>query len=467
MRNLPVWSLVLALVAVASSPAPGGDAAPAAPAPAAEEAPAAPASPEDLAALAAVDELAREVASMRGLPFRSEFARKVISPAEVRSLMEKKIAEELPPEKLARMSRLYSRMGFFAPSVNLAEAVTSLLEAGAAGMYDPEDKVLYLVRGPSPAGARPVLFHELVHALEDQHYDLAGIQKKYVDHSDLSAAATAVIEGSAQSLMNRYLEAHPDVSQAFMADQMKNAMKQMQALMALPTVIVAGFAIYPYGNGPAFVDAVAKGEREAVGALFARLPESTEQVLHPEKYAEKHDPPTEVTLPDLSAVLPEGYKPDFADTIGEFQLGILLNEMQGGPPAMRLVRIISLMNQSVRFSGPVALAAEGWDGDRVQSVFGPEGQPAFVWITVWDSPLDAAQFAEAWTAGLPYKWKELGLTPAESHVQVRGNKVGIVEGLPEASLAPVLEAAFAGATYRSAPVRPAPGTEAPPTEETK
>jgi hypothetical protein len=424
-----------------------------------------PAADADEQALAMVDGLMKDVEEMRGLTFKESFARRLIAPSEIPAMLRAKLDEELPPEKLAKMNKLYSRLGLIPPGVDLVGVVTSLLEAGAAGFYDPEAKTLHLVRGFSPSGARPVLFHELVHALEDQHYGLLALQHPLKDHGDRAAAMMGVVEGSAQGLMNRWLAAHPDVAKAYREEEMKKGLASAQTLLSVPAVIVAGMAVYPYGNGPVFVNAVTGNDPKKAGDLFAKMPQSTEQVLHPDKYAKNPDPPQEVRVAPLSGVVPAGWAADFSDTIGEMQVGLLLNELAGGPPAMKLVRVINPFTQVLSFQGEAATASAGWDGDRIVSWFSKDGQVAFVWASVWDSERDATEFADVYRAGLPFKWKELKLTPETAVVDRRGDKVMIVEGFPAESMSRILEAAWEGTVFDvpfapSAPEEP-DGEEAP------
>ncbi|MCU0726423.1 MAG: hypothetical protein MUE73_11645 [Planctomycetes bacterium] len=402
---------------------------------------------EDERALALIDALVKDVQEMRGLEFREPFARKLISSSEIPAMLREKLAEELPPEKLAKMNKLYSRLGFIAPGVDLAEVVTQLLEAGAAGFYDPEAKTLYLVRGFSVSGAQPVLFHELVHALEDQHYGLHSFRDRVKDHGDRAAAMMGVVEGSAQGLMNRWLAARPEIAKALREEEMKKGLAQAQKILSVPTVIVAGMAIYPYGNGPVFVNAATGNDPRKAGDLFTNMPQSTEQILHPEKYAKTPDVPQEVSVGDVAAVLPEGWAADFSDTIGEMQIGLLLNEFAGGPPAMKLVRVINPFTQVLSFQGAAATAAAGWDGDRIVSYFSKDGQVGFVWPSVWDSERDATEFADAYRAGLTYKWQELRLTPETAIVDRRGDKVMIVEGFPAEVMSRILESAWEGTVF--------------------
>ena len=84
------------------------------------------------------------------------------------------------------------------------------------------------------------------------------------------------------------------------------------------------------------------------------MPESTEQILHPEKYT-AGEAPVAVTLPaDLATRLGTGWTVPLQDTFGEFQLGIWLREAGVA-------------------GGDATAAAAGWGGDRLAVVEGPDG----------------------------------------------------------------------------------------------
>jgi hypothetical protein len=137
--------------------------------------------------------------------------------------------------------------------------------------------------------------------------------------------------------------------------------------------------LFPYTAGLSFVQALqASGGWDAVNGAFRDPPASTEQVLHPEKYA-SHEAPIDVTLPaDLPAKLGSGWTKGLEDTLGEFQLKVWLDQAGGGS------------------GGPSAdTAAAGWGGDRVMLLDGPNGARAIALKTAWDSAADASEFAAA------------------------------------------------------------------------
>src|SRR5205823_371628 len=66
---------------------------------------------------------------------------------------------------------------------------------------------------------------------------------------------------------------------------------------------------------------------KGVNAALADPPKSEEQVMHPEKYLKSpRDNPKPVQLPDLGGVLGKGWAMKDSDTLGEFDLQVMLRE---------------------------------------------------------------------------------------------------------------------------------------------
>jgi hypothetical protein len=154
---------------------------------------------------------------------------------------------------------------------------------------------------------------------------------------------------------------------------------EMLAVLARTPAILLETSLFPYQAGAAFVSGIlAGGGYDAVNAAFDRLPESTEQVLHPDKY-DAAEAPIAVEVPaDLASTFGAGWSLDAQDTIGELQLRIWLRE--GG------------------VKGDVArVAAEGWGGDRAALLSVDGTDDVVVLVTAWDTTADAAEFRSAAT----------------------------------------------------------------------
>ncbi|MDQ3856053.1 MAG: hypothetical protein M3281_06615, partial [Chloroflexota bacterium] len=133
--------------------------------------------------------------------------------------------------------------------------------------------------------------------------------------------------------------------------------------------------LFRYREGQIFATRLwQEGGWQAVNAAYRNPPQSSEQILHPEKYTQNRDEPTAVTVPDISRSLGAGWKRLDENTFGEFQVRVML----------------SASSESERASA----AAAGWDGDRYQ-LWTRGDEDALVWQSVWDSERDADDFAAA------------------------------------------------------------------------
>ena len=150
-----------------------------------------------------------------------------------------------------------------------------------------------------------------------------------------------------------------------------------QAVLARTPAFLRDLLLYPYTTGLSFVQATQLRDGwTGVDDLYRRMPVSTEQILHPQKYA-ADEAPIPVTMPaDLAEQLGSGWSVPLEDTFGELQIEYWLRE-SGVKPAT------------------ATTAAAGWGGDRLAVAKGPAGAWGVVIDTAWDTAADASEFADA------------------------------------------------------------------------
>ncbi len=336
------------------------------------------------------DELAPRVAAAVGLTFRRPPRVAVRTRDQVRAFLNHKIAEQYPPAEMRGLERAYHALGLVDDTVDVRRLLLDLYSEQVAGFYDPDSAALFVVRGGDPQLLRVTLAHELVHALQDQHTRLNAVLKLR-HQNDRQTAGQAVFEGQATIAMYRALR--PEVTPEQLA-LMVRAMREgaeaagggggggggggaaMPVLSRAPPFVIASL-LFPYTEGAAFVLAFEDGRASAAEQPFGeRLPLSTEQILHPARYAAR-DVPARLALAPAApgdTVLHE-------DNLGEFETREALKAW--GLPADAAIA-----------------AAAGWDGDRFRIVGAASGT-VVLWATAWDSEADAADFATrlgaAWT----------------------------------------------------------------------
>ena len=342
-------------------------------------------------AAATYEEIEAQVEELRGLATTTPVARGVFDTPSLCAYLRDSFRKDNPEALITGTETLYKELGLMPQDASLEQLYLELLTSQVAGLYDDETKHMYVVSGDGEIGpVEEITYaHEYTHALQDQAFTLRDVVGEETDQSDRTMARAAVVEGDATLLMSlwaqRYLSAEDLGEVAGSVDPAS------EAVLAKMPAILKDPLLFPYTGGLQLaLGAFTTDGFAGVDRLFADPPGSTEQVLHPEKFASR-EPPVSVAFPDdLATRLGDGWTVSLQDTLGELLLEIVLRD--GGASATND-------------------AAAGWGGDRVALIEGPDGAKAVVLDTAWDTPGDAAEF-EAALAPTVEKLKGLGRSPA-------------------------------------------------------
>lgn len=309
-----------------------------------------------------------------GLTFKSAPKIEGRSREEVRAFLERRFREDLPDEEIAGTRSAYHRLGLIPDTLDLRAFMLDLLEEQVVGYYDPETKVLYVVQGAAPEQVSMIVSHELVHALQDQYMSLDSLQLLRGDN-DRQLAAHAVVEGQAMIVQIQAMlgSGGGDIAAALPGgwDRVRDIIREMSAqqpIFSRAPRIIQETVIFPYLSGAEFMRTFQ--QLRPGDPPYGDLPASTEQIMHARAYFTQRDAPTRVTLPP-----PRLGRSRYQNNLGEFETRLFLYE--------------HMRDQAASVRG-----AAGWDGDRYMVVETPRGE-AFVWVTVWDTPVEAAEFTEA------------------------------------------------------------------------
>jgi hypothetical protein len=318
---------------------------------------------------------------------------------------------------------VWKRLGVVADSVDVIALLTKLLSEQVVGFYDPKSKTLYVVEGRSGVERETVIRHELTHALQDQYVNLDSIQNTLGD-DDRVEAAQAVFEGHATVIMIG--NAARTIAWDKARESIRDARAANPVFNAAPGFIAEGL-LFPYLGGAEFVRN-AMGDGVSSQQLLAGLPGSTAQILHKERWGPQGNPTERVSFST-----PPGASLQYENSFGEFETRLALAELLGDVAR-------------------ASAAARGMDGDRYGVVAVPGGD-GLVWIAVWDTPLDAEEFAEAFGAAMAKRYKSSVISAngrreivaASRRLTIRTDKSGsrditIVEDLPAAAKSPVIPA---------------------------
>ena len=280
-------------------------------------------------------------------------------------------------EEIYEAQELYVTLGVLDRDTSYFDLVLAILGEGVLGFFDTEVEKLYVVLGDNdelkPNDALTYA-HEYVHNLQQQHFDIYQIREELEDNSDKARALRALIEGDATVSETLYFLQHLDeAEQRAVQEAFQGA--DLEAFRSAPHLIQRT-RLFPYREGFQFVAALFQSENsfDRVNDAYSKLPESTEQILHPQKYVFEEGPVT-VELPDIADSLGEGWTMLRQDTLGEFILRAYLEP--NVPPEL------------------AAAAAEGWGGDTYVLWKGPEEANLLVSKVTWDTEEDAQEFYDA------------------------------------------------------------------------
>jgi hypothetical protein len=341
-----------------------------------------PAASQDSATL--YREIEAQVVAIRGLQPTRPVTPKILDEAQLATYIKDQFARDNPPAETAANERLLKALGLLPPDSSLADLEISMLQGQVAGLYSPQDRALYVVSKTGDLGpAEQVTFaHEFTHALQDQHFDLTKFGVDTVGQGDRSLARLSLVEGDATTVMSVWAQAHLTSDQLLLLAQQSLDPAQLEAFGKLPAIL-RQMLLFPYQQGLQFVLGLqAAGGWQGVDAAFATPPNSTEQVIHPEKFAAHEKPATVALRTDLAAGLGPGWTVALQDTLGEFELQVWLSEVAHLPQAM------------------AEADAAGWGGDRVEVLDGPAGKWAVVLASAWDTAADATEFADGANAAV-------------------------------------------------------------------
>ena len=328
---------------------------------------------------------AADVAAFRGHPFRRDVPVNEVTRAKMRHVLEAQTARE------ARVSgesdAFLHAFGFLPMAAHVSTDASVHLEADAlVGLYVPEDRAIYVRPHTRTSDAIDPgdTLHELGHALQD---DVFGIDKMNAPvPDDEHLARRAVYEGDATVVAwgAAALRAGKSARQAVaegrvVASAQASTLGVAQDVEAIPALEAAPpltrvAMFFPYTAGSELAaDAYLAGGTELMDVLFEKLPVSTEQVLHPEKYF-KGELPIHVATPSP----PPGWRVVAHGTMGELRTRALLEARLSAESA--------------------TLASTGWGGDAyavLERDPPSNGALAVLWSTAWDDDASASRFAAA------------------------------------------------------------------------
>ena len=323
-----------------------------------------------------------ETASVRGLPVRRPVDYAPLTTQKLDELFTGGLDRQYPDGTLELYTWFYSLLGALPPETDLPALLKGLMGEQVGGLYDPQSKKLFVRQGYDLEGAmgRIILAHEITHALQDQNFDLIAMGVEDMSQSDRAYAVLSVAEGDATLAMSEHLAQYGNLA-SVLGDLPAMLSMDQEKLNAAPQFVQQSL-LFPYLEGMKFFQTLAgrtragdQGDRSGPYSwrndVFRDPPETTEQIIHPNKYLAR-ELPLEIDPIELHP----GATRTVTDSLGEFGVMALMTEALGREEAIK--------------------AAAGWNGDRLRASEDPmRGRRILTWRTAWDTAADAKEFESA------------------------------------------------------------------------
>ncbi len=303
--------------------------------------------------LASVDSMLDFVSQDTALPIRHKVKRKLISRDQVTRYLQKRMHDDESTKRLERSEIVLKKFGLLDRSFELQPFLVTLLTEQIAGFYDNKTKTVNLLDWVDPKEQKPVLAHELTHALQDQAVDLDkwgdsgvhGISKDLADDrrhiatDELETAREAVAEG--QAMVVFYDDALRATGKSLadlpadqpLIDPSGDSDTQGSPVMARAPYLLQQSLLFPYSYGLGFEQTVLhrRGKPGAFADVLAHPPSTSYEIMNPRIWLEHGDVPT-VTMPDLHPLLDPEFAPFDIGVMGELDVRIL-GHILGGEAA--------------------------------------------------------------------------------------------------------------------------------------
>ena len=357
-----------------------------------------------------VDQILQFASKDSGLPIKKEVKRRLTSRDEVVAYLEKNMAEDKDAQRLRRSELVLKKFGLLPRNFDLQTFLVALLREQIAGYYDAKTKTVNLLDWIDVEQQRPVLAHELTHALQDQFIALEKWLKvgdtdlndkkqptaADIENDEIGEARQAVVEGQAMVVLVDYM-LEPTGQSILASPQIADALKETMLVGTSDSpqfrdapIFLKEELTFPYRYGLDFeIELLGIGGKEkAFSATLANPPRTTRQIMEPKTYlsGEQLEP---MRLPDFERDF-KNYERFDIGAIGEFDVAVLLDQYSGTEASHNLY--------------------PHWRGGYYYAAR-PKGDPlaplSLVYVSRWSSPERASAFATIYAQSLAKRYKQV------------------------------------------------------------
>jgi hypothetical protein len=323
-----------------------------------------------------VARIAGFVQSDRGMSWKHPVAVRFLNPTQFEAKLveaENTIAPTRTDPQL-RIAALRA-LGLISGNAKPETLTRNLTIAGSQAVYLPNDKAVYVNADSLTASVEAALAGALTHALQDQYFDLPGIEASGSDGS-----GAALVEGDSERVENDYIQTLPRAERITLEQeglQSQAATRQAMKVAAVPPAIADGEQ-FPYDFGLTLADAVFRsGGNPALNRALAHPPQTDAQVIEPSSYTPG------LTVPTPAIPNPPG-------------------ELIQGPEELGEMPLVEMLARSNGFDAAWS-AAQGWTNDSYE-LYASSTRICVALAVLDDNSVSAARLYQAatfWAATIP------------------------------------------------------------------
>ena len=370
-----------------------------------------------------VDELLKFASAETGLPIKHEVKRTLTTRAAVEKYLLEKFNDDQDSKRMQRSEIVLKKFGLLDRDFDLKPFMLALLKEQIAGYYDSKTKTVYLLDWIDPETQKPVLAHELTHALQDQHTDLekwtdqtpadpshsASEDNDHLAKDEIDTARTAALEGQAMAVFVDYSlkpSGRSLVKNPELLDQLQNDMQGSDdsPVLARAPLLLSESLLFPYKDGLSFEQDIwmDKGRQMAFAGVLDRPPASSWEVINPRVYEQAKQSPV-LVMPDIHPILDKAYKAYDIGQVGQLDLRMMA-QIFGGESAAR--------DLTPAWDGGIYWAGQKLSA-KTAAEQGSTGSVALMYLSAWKSNSTAHAFARMYADELGRKYSGVKLDTAD------------------------------------------------------
>lgn len=361
-----------------------------------------------------VDDILHFASDDTKLPVKHEVKRKLQTRATVEKYVIDKFNDDEDAKRMQRSEIVLKKFGLLDRDFQLKPFLVSLLTEQIAGYYDSKTKTVNLLDWIAPNSQKPVLAHELTHALQDQHVDLDKWEDKslsdlsrnvaddnrHIATDEVDTARDAVLEGQAMAVFvdyslkpsGRRLLTSPDIG-ATLNDALSD--NSDSPVMARAPLLLQESLLFPYREGLSFEQALMKdkGLEGAFAGVLDRPPSTSFEILNPKAYERQVKIPL-LTMPDVHGLLDPQYDPYDIGVMGALDVRILTELFAGEDAAVAL---------TPEWNGGIYYCVQN-KAAKTPEQKAQTGSVALLYLSAWKSEDAAKTFASIYADELSRKY---------------------------------------------------------------